>query len=76
MNLLQYKFAEKVADTTAGGSIALFMGLTLAEWDTVMSIALAAVGVIAGCLAIAFHIMRMRALRRSENGKLRDTEQH
>ncbi len=70
-----YKFAEKVADVGAGGSVAMFMGLTLTEWDTVMSIALATVGVIAACLAIAFHIMRMRALRRNENGKLRDTKQ-
>lgn len=73
--MMPYTFADKVANTAAGGSIAMFMGLTLAEWDTVVSIGLGVVGMVAGCLAVAFHIMRMRALRRETNGKLRDTKQ-
>lgn len=58
---MQYKVAEKIADVGMGSSVAAFLGMSLAQWDLVISIAVGLVALVAGSLAAWFHALRIRA---------------
>ena len=55
---------EKWADGAAVGSLLTFLGLSLAEWETIIHIFAGLAAIIAGLAAAAFHIYRIIHLGR------------
>jgi len=53
---------EILADSAAVGSIATFLGMSLADWDSIIHIVAGIVAIIAGITAAIFHIKRIRQL--------------
>jgi len=64
---MQYRVAEKIADVGAGSSVAAFLGISLIQWDLVISIAVGLVAVVAGSLAAWFHALRIRAVLKEKD---------
>lgn len=54
---------EITADYAAVGTIATFMGLSLADWEAVVHIAAGVVAIVAGIAAATFHIVRINQLK-------------
>lgn len=52
---------DQLADTAAGVSVVAF-GLTLAQWESIVSIGAGIVAIIAGAAAAWYHISRTRQL--------------
>ena len=66
---------QQIADAAAGVSVASFLGITLAEWETVVNIGVGMVGMIAGIAAAWWHIDRILEARRERRRKLAERVQ-
>ena len=55
---------ERIADAAAGVSIITVLGLTLAQWNNIIHIVAGVVAILAGVAAIAYHIVKIRSLRK------------
>ncbi len=53
---------EVIADAAAGVSVAAVLGITLNDWDTIISITAGLVAIVAGICAAAFHLVRIHKL--------------
>lgn len=51
---------EALADGAAIGSMLTFLGITLVQWDIIIHVVAGCVAVLAGILAITFHILKIR----------------
>ena len=51
---------EALADGAAIGSMLIFLGMSLVQWNVVVHIAAGVVAILAGILAITFHVLKIR----------------
>ena len=64
---MQYRVAEKVVDVGAGSSVAAFLGISLAQWDLVISIAVGLVAFVAVALAAWLRALKIRAILKEKD---------
>lgn len=64
LNKVQQK-ADIVADVGAATSVITVLGLTLGQWETIVSICASAVAIIAGAAAAWYHLTRVRRLNQT-----------
>ena len=50
---------DVIADIAAGGSVLTFLGLSLGQWNNIVHLVAGLVAIIAGGLAIAYHIRKI-----------------
>ena len=64
---MQYRVAERAVDVGAGSSVAAFLGISLAQWDLVISIAVGLVAFVAVALAAWLRALKIRAILKEKD---------
>ena len=60
--------AEQLADAAAATSVVTFLGMSLADWNSLIHIIAGLIAIIAGLLAIVFHIKRISDIGNGTKG--------
>ena len=58
---------EKVVDVGAGGSVAAFLGISLTQWDLVISIAVGLVAFVAVALAAWLRALKIQSILKEKD---------
>ena len=64
---MQYRVAERAVDVGAGSSVAAFLGISLTQWDLVISIAVGLVAFVAVALAAWLRALKIRAILKEKD---------